>query len=156
MRRRALFVVSALVLSGCGVAVDVDSPHSSTSITQTSITIAQSSTSTTRSAEESTVPDTSSTPEAAAVRDLARHLSVPEGEVEVVSVESVIWPDGSLGCPQPGMYYTQALVEGSQVLLTHDGRGYDYHASEGGTPFLCASADKDGGYVFVPPPGFND
>ena len=30
------------------------------------------------------------------------------------------WTDGSLGCPQKGMSYTQALVEGELLLLRVD------------------------------------
>src|SRR5687768_1987839 len=36
-----------------------------------------------------------------AVLDLSRRLRVPEDEIEVLEVEEVTWPDGSLGCPQP-------------------------------------------------------
>jgi hypothetical protein len=54
------------------------------------------------------------------------------------------------------MFYTQAIVEGFQVLLEADGRIYDYHAGADGVPFLCPSEEDDGGYDFVPPPGFHD
>src|SRR5688500_17197918 len=36
-----------------------------------------------------------------ALLDLARHLKVPEDQIEVLEVKKVTWPDGSLGCPQP-------------------------------------------------------
>lgn len=91
-----------------------------------------------------------------AVADLAGRLGVEPSEIEVVMAERVTWPDGSLGCPEPGMSYTQALVEGSKVVLGHDGRVYLYHAGTDDQPFLCPSEDKDGGHEFVPPPGFND
>lgn len=88
--------------------------------------------------------------------DLAERLRVPPEEIEVVTAEQVTWPDGSLGCPEPGMSYTQALVEGSKVILGHDDRVYVYHAGADDQPFLCPSEDKDGGHDFVPPPGFNE
>ncbi|MDH3463085.1 MAG: hypothetical protein OEM32_05605, partial [Acidimicrobiia bacterium] len=66
------------------------------------------------------------------------------------------WTDGSLGCPEPGMSYTQTLVDGWQVLLQVGERLFDYHAGADGIPFLCASPDQDGGYDFMPPPGIND
>ena len=91
-----------------------------------------------------------------AVTDLARRLGVEATEIEVVTAERVTWPDGSLGCPEPGMSYTQALVEGSKVALGHGGRVYLYHAGTDDEPFLCPSEDKDGGHEFLPPPGFND
>lgn len=91
-----------------------------------------------------------------AVTDLAGRLGVEPSEIEVVMAERVTWPDGSLGCPEPGMSYTQALVEGSKVVLGHGERVYLYHAGTDDQPFLCPSEDKDGGHDFLPPPGFND
>ena len=91
-----------------------------------------------------------------AVTDLAGRLGVKPSEIEVVTAERVTWPDGSLGCPEPGVSYTQALVEGSKVVLGHDERVYLYHAGTDDQPFLCPSEDKDGGHEFLPPPGFND
>jgi hypothetical protein len=91
-----------------------------------------------------------------AVEDLAVRLGVSADAITVVKSEPVTWSDGSLGCPQPGMSYTQAIVDGFQVVLSHEDRLFDYHAGAEGEPFLCASPAKDGGYDFVPSPGFND
>ncbi len=87
--------------------------------------------------------------------DLAQRLGVAAEDVGVITAEEVTWPDGSLGCPEPGMSYTQAVVEGSRVVLQHDGRIYVYHAGDDAEPFFCPSDDKDGGHEMVPPPGFN-
>jgi hypothetical protein len=88
--------------------------------------------------------------------DLSGRLGVSVEEVEVLDVEEVTWPDGSLGCPQPGQMYTQALVEGHRIVLEHDDRVYLYHSGGDVLPFLCESDEKDGGYDFVPPPGFDE
>lgn len=90
-----------------------------------------------------------------AILDLVTRTEVSPDDVTVVVAEAVTWPDGALGCPQPGMSYTQALVDGSRVHLFADGRLFIYHAGGDGEPFLCPSDDKDGGYDFVPPPGFD-
>ena len=74
---------------------------------------------------------------AAAVADLAATLGVDEGSVEVVSQEAVTWRDGSLGCARPGMSYTQALVEGSRIVLRADGATYEYHTGGSRAPFHC-------------------
>lgn len=74
---------------------------------------------------------------AIAVEDLAGRLNVAPSDVVVVSVESVVWPDGSLGCPQPGMGYTQAQVDGSLIVLSVRGVSYDYHSGGVRVPFLC-------------------
>jgi hypothetical protein len=88
----------------------------------------------------------------AAVSDLAGRLGVPAESIEVLRVESVMWPDGSMGCPEPGMSYTQAVVPGQRIVLSQGDRVYVYHAADLESPFLCASDDKDGGFDFVPPP----
>lgn len=89
-----------------------------------------------------------------AIEDLATRLRVPAEAIDVISAERVTWPDGSVGCPQPDMAYTQALVEGYRVVLGREGRVYLYHAGSDGQPFMCESNEPDGGYDFVPPPGF--
>lgn len=72
-----------------------------------------------------------------AVDDLAATLDVDAGEVEVVAVEEVTWRDGSRGCAQPGMAYTQALIDGSRITLRAGGRTYEYHAGGSQPPALC-------------------
>ena len=85
--------------------------------------------------------------------DLARRLKVAEDQIELLEVEPVSWPDGSLGCPQPDQIYTQALVEGHRIALGHGERVFLYHSGGEVPPFLCASDEIDGGYGFIPPPG---
>ncbi|HEY3005474.1 MAG TPA: hypothetical protein VGJ44_24220 [Kribbellaceae bacterium] len=77
------------------------------------------------------------TPAAHAVADLARRLGVGSDAISVVSVEEVTWPDGSLGCPEPGMAYTQMLEDGQRIVLEHGGTSYEYHSGGHGEPFLC-------------------
>lgn len=72
------------------------------------------------------------------VEDLAATLVVDPAEVEVVSVEDVTWSDGSRGCAEPGMSYTQALVDGSRITLRAGGKTYEYHAGGGRPPERCA------------------
>lgn len=72
-----------------------------------------------------------------AVADLRERLADPATEIEVVSVEEVDWPDGSLGCPIPGMMYTQAIVNGMRIVLRADGVEYAYHQGGSRDVFLC-------------------
>ena len=58
----------------------------------------------------------------------------------IVSAEAVTWNDGSLGCPKPGVMYTQALVEGFRVVVAAGDRQLDYHMSQTGQPRLCQGA----------------
>jgi hypothetical protein len=71
-----------------------------------------------------------------AVADLATRLDVDEADVTVVSVEEVTWHDGSLGCAKEGMMYTQALVDGSRIVLEVDSKRYEYHQGSGRV-FYC-------------------
>lgn len=73
----------------------------------------------------------------AIVADLVERTGAAPTAIEVLQAEAVIWHDGSLGCPQPGMMYTQALVNGYRVVLSHDGQAFDYRAGNRGFFFLC-------------------
>jgi hypothetical protein len=89
-----------------------------------------------------------------AIVDLATRLGVSETDIELISIEEVTWSDGSLGCPEPGRSYTQALVEGGRIVLGYGEKVYVYHYGDDTQPFLCKNPDsKDGSYEFIPPPG---
>ena len=75
----------------------------------------------------------------AAIVDLAERQSVDVAEVSVAGWARVTWRDGSLGCPQPGRMYTQALVPGEQLVLSLAGRLFSYHAAAGKAFGYCAS-----------------
>jgi hypothetical protein len=84
-------------------------------------------------------PEPTGGPVEVAKADLAKRLGVAASEVTVVSSTEVTWSDGSLGCPQPGMNYTQALVEGFRVILEAAGKQYHYHSAGSRAPFLCTN-----------------
>ena len=71
------------------------------------------------------------------VGDAAQRAGVDASKVRVVAAESVTWSDGSLGCPEPGMMYTQALVPGYRVVIAVEGEDMTYHASESGDFRFC-------------------
>jgi hypothetical protein len=79
-----------------------------------------------------------------AIQDLANRLNIASEEITLVDVVEVIWRDGSLGCPKPGMMYTQALVEGRRIRLSVGETVYHYHSSKRGRPFLCDSPSLRG------------
>jgi len=74
---------------------------------------------------------------ALAINDLARRLGVEEGDIGTAAVRQVTWRSGALGCPEPGMSYTEALVPGLLIILQVGEEGYGYHARQGGEPFHC-------------------
>lgn len=69
--------------------------------------------------------------------DLLARSGKARSDVTVVSAEAINWSDGALGCPQPGMMYTQALVDGYQVIFDIGGESFDYHLGSSGDFVLC-------------------
>jgi hypothetical protein len=76
----------------------------------------------------------------AALDDAANRSTTARADIKVTSAEAVTWPDGSLGCPQPGMAYTQALVAGYRIVLQAGEQVLNYHASSRGKPLFCPAA----------------
>lgn len=75
---------------------------------------------------------------AAAVADLAARLGIGADAVGVAAAEATVWPDDSIGCPQPGMRYRQVPQDGALIRLEAGGRVYRYHLGGRRTdPFLC-------------------
>lgn len=72
-----------------------------------------------------------------AIEDAARRQQVEASTLVVVSAEPVTWPDGSLGCPQKGMLYTQALVPGFRIRIASGTEILNYHAASAGQPAFC-------------------
>ena len=62
---------------------------------------------------------------------------VATDDVQLVSAEQVTWNDGSLGCPKPGQSYTQAIVAGMKVVVSAEGKQYDYRFGTSDNPKLC-------------------
>lgn len=152
--RTALALVTLLVVS-CGSPADESSETTTTTSLAVTSSIQPTTTMGDNAPTETDMPSESEMIDSA-VEDLSRRLLTTEDNIEVVETRRVVWPDGSLGCPEEGMTYTQATIDGFQVLLGSDDKVYDYHAGDDGEVFLCPSDERDGGYDFVPPPGFND
>lgn len=71
------------------------------------------------------------------VGDLASRSGSDPSAIMLVGAEAVLWNDGSLGCPQPGMVYPQVQIEGYHVILRVGDRNYDYRVGKGGSFLLC-------------------
>jgi hypothetical protein len=146
MRRTAvrggllLLLAAILVLTACGSPTPPGSPGPSGSPARPSPTepTAQAS------APKGEVARPPAVPEPvwdAVLADLATRTGGPVADVTVVRAEAVTWNDGSLGCPEPGMAYTQALVDGYHVVLDVGGQDYDYRVGSGAAVKLCTSQD---------------
>lgn len=87
--------------------------------------------------EETLVTTPSDHRVAAAVADLATRQGVETSAVTVVESQDVTWSDGSLGCPQPGMSYIQALTDGHLAVLEVNGVRFEYHGGQQGPLSYC-------------------
>jgi hypothetical protein len=73
----------------------------------------------------------------AVVADAAGRFKVAESAVVLTRAEQVTWPDGSLGCPEPGMMYTQSLVPGFRVVAKTVAGELLYHTDQVGNLRNC-------------------
>jgi hypothetical protein len=71
------------------------------------------------------------------LKEAAALANVTREQLVIVRAEPVVWNDGSLGCPEPGMMYTQALVNGYWVVIDAAGQKYDFRVGRGGSFRLC-------------------
>jgi hypothetical protein len=99
--------------------------------------------------EETSPAPTGEVPEAVMERliaDASARSHVDADAMVVLRAESLVFSDGSLGCPKPDVVYTQAPVPGYRVVLRAGEQTLDYRITERGTLVLC------GQHVPVLPP----
>jgi predicted small lipoprotein YifL len=81
--------------------------------------------------------------------DILADASQRSGEepeaIDVVQAMAITWNDGSLGCPEPGMAYTQALVDGYHVILDAGDEELDYRVTSDGGFRLCENGGRPSG-----------
>jgi hypothetical protein len=73
----------------------------------------------------------------AALGDAAGRLGVGRDQLRLERLEQREWPDGSLGCPQPGMMYAQVITPGYLIVVAGAARQLEYHADAGGRAVFC-------------------
>ncbi len=64
---------------------------------------------------------------ALAQRRVAQDLNLPVRRIQVVEIKPYSWTDSSLGCPLPGVAYTQVLIDGYRILLEAGDKQYIFH-----------------------------
>ncbi len=60
---------------------------------------------------------------------LAAALSVPTGDIQLVSTQIVEWPDSCLGVAKQGIMCAQMVTPGYLVVLEANGQQYEYHTN---------------------------
>ncbi len=64
---------------------------------------------------------------AAIVADLSEQTGISRSDIQLLSFEPMVWPNGALGCPAEGMAYIEVIIEGMQFTLEAGGKQYTYH-----------------------------
>ena len=65
---------------------------------------------------------------------------VSGSDATLVEAHRKTWNTGALGCPLPGANYTQAQVEGWQVVVKVEDKTYDYRFGTDSSPTLCENS----------------
>lgn len=74
------------------------------------------------------------------MQDLARQLNLDLVQINVVSLESVDWPDACLGVTVEGKMCAQVVTPGYRIILEVQGKQYEYHTNLTGSNVLLASS----------------
>jgi hypothetical protein len=62
-------------------------------------------------------------------RDAAKTLGVAEGDVQLISLITVDWPDSSVGCPRPNADYADTVTPGYRMVFRAGADTLIYHTS---------------------------
>jgi hypothetical protein len=62
-----------------------------------------------------------------AQRQLAQTLDLPQRRMRLVTVESRIWSDSSMGCPQEDVSYEPAQIPGYRIVIAAGDNEYHFH-----------------------------
>jgi len=136
---------AALLLASCGGSdLSSDAPRTSSAnapLVEPLDTVVDSTP--TSFATTSTLSEVPNDYVAAIVADAAQSSGAAIEEMMVKLAEAVQWSDGSLGCPQPGVAYTQAIVDGFRIVVQTPTGDLDYRTS--GTDFFVVCSQGLGG-----------
>lgn len=133
-----LLTMLVLALTACRAPSQTEAPSVAASAATAAPAAAASSApaATPRSSHGSPGPAPASPSPDASVRDAlvaravaaaAAYTGVPASGIRVVDVSERVWSDRSLGCPEPGMGYAQALTPGFLISLEAGGASLHYH-----------------------------
>jgi hypothetical protein len=159
-RNLAILTLSVALAAGCGSDDSSSGATLGASATTTTDTAAGNATSPTQPGR-GTLPERSPTSTLPSIvddsvpvelinelqHDAGTRTGVDASAIVVVQARVVSWPDGSLGCPEPGVVYTQAIVPGYWVVLEAAGEQLDYRVGSRDSFVICENPAS------VPPPG---
>lgn len=74
-----------------------------------------------------------------AIQALAAALETDGSNIQVITSESVDWPDGCLGIGKPGMLCNQIVTPGFRIILETGGIQYEYRTNQDGSQVESAT-----------------
>ena len=146
----AFGVSSVLAAAGCAMNAAAENPKPASSVEQRREVLQREA----ASRRPARVPDSDHgaiTGEVPAtimnlfIDDLMLRATVRRESIAVAESVQLTWPDGSLGCAQPGSMVTQVVTPGYRVRLLANGQAYAYHSDLRGRFVMC-----DGGSPLPP------
>ena len=78
--------------------------------------------------------------ETAARTFLEEEMTIDSASPTLAKIERVDWSDGSLGCPAPGVAYTQAIVPGFNLVFDNGGETVEVHSNIDGSQLAACSS----------------
>jgi hypothetical protein len=151
----------SVALAGCGAAHvnSEDRPTSNSSVPQETNLPATPLSSTPRQWDDMPIDPPLPIPANAdletliegAKADLAQRLSVQATQIKALETKEVVWPDTSLGCPQPGIAYAQILTPGYLIRLAYSGNEFEYHIDVHGNTSYCENPTPPISGTIAPP-----
>lgn len=88
-------------------------------------------------------PDVSKEADSTARRELGSRLGIEPDNLQLVGSKSIEFSDGSVGCPDAGYSYTQAIVPGYALLYEVNGTRYPFHVSLDGRFFTDCRGENN-------------
>lgn len=81
-----------------------------------------------------------------AVQTLAEDMNIPISSIEVDTVRTIEWRDGSIGCPEPGQAYAQVITPGHKITLRVGDQLHFVHEANGRAA-VCRRSKVDPGQL---------
>jgi hypothetical protein len=73
-------------------------------------------------------------------KDLSRRTKIPLQQIAVKTTKPMTWPDGCLGLAKADEFCTQMLVQGWQIILSHNKKTWIYRTDSQGKAIRLEAA----------------
>ena len=148
--RIALIIVLGLLLVACGNATVPAGPVSDSNVTTTpaleitpAVTTAPTAeitpgTTLTATGASAVASPVAGSVEAKVAQALSKKTGVDTSKLVLTTKDALDWPDSALGCPAPGMMYSQIVTSGFKLIYSDGAKTYEVHTDRSGNrAVLC-------------------